>query len=270
MIMLRHRIVSWTAAAATLVGLTACDSTGPGVGTVRLLLTDAPAPAIASATVWISRAELVPGDNGGVLVTDTPQQFDLLALQGGVTALLGTATIPVGDYAQLRLIVDSARIVLAPGTTFADGSSERVLTVPSGMQTGIKVTFAGPLHVAPGETDLVADFDVSRSFVFQGPPGAPLGAHFNPVIHATAMDVAGSISGTSLPIAARGKLFAIAGLDTVATTFADTLTGAYTLHFLPPGTYTVADSAVGFQVATQAAVVGPGQHVTGVDFTLVP
>lgn len=268
--MLRQQLGKGIAVTAALVGLVSCDATGPGTGTVRLFLTDAPAPAIASATVWISRAELVPGDAGPVLVTDTPQQYDLLALQGGVTALLGTATIPTGDYAQLRLIVDSAHITLAPGVTFADGSNDAVLKVPSGMQTGIKVNFAGPLHVAPGETDLVADFDVARSFVFQGPPGAPIGAHFQPVIHATVMDVAGSISGTSLPVAARGRLLAILGTDTVAQTFADTLTGAYALFFLPAGTYTVADTAVGYQKATQSVVVGPGQHVTGVDFTLVP
>ena len=58
--------------------------------------------------------------------------------------------------------------------------------------------------------------------------------------------------------------------NTVARSLADTLTGAYTLHFLPPGTYTVADRAVGYQVATQVVVVGPAQHVTGVNFTLVP
>lgn len=268
--MLRQPLGKGIAVATALVGLLSCDSTGPGFGTVRLFLTDAASPAIASATVWISRAELVPGDSGPVLVTDTPQQYDLLLLQGGVTALLGTATIPTGDYAQLRLIVDSAHITLAPGVTFADGSSDAMLKVPSGMQTGIKVNFGAPLHVAPGETDLVADFDVARSFVFLGPPGAPIGAHFQPVIHATVMDVAGSISGTSLPVAARGRLFAILGTDTVAQTFADTLTGAYGLLFLPPGSYTVVDTAVGYQKATQAVVLAPGQHVTGVDFTLVP
>ena len=253
-----------------VASLWACDSTGPGVGTVRLLLTDAPGPAIASATVWISRAELVPGGSGGAqLVTAAPQQFDLLSLQGGVTALLGTATIPVGDYSQLRLVVDSAEITLASGT-FSDGSSSKILRVPSGMQTGIKVNFAGPLHVAPGETALVADFDVSRSFVFTGSAGAPTGCIFKPVIHATVADVAGSIAGTSLPVSARGQLFAILGNDTVATTRADTINGTYLLAFLPPGNYTVADSAVGFKTATQAVTVGSAQQVTGVDFTLVP
>ena len=256
-------------AVAALIGLAACESTGTAVGTVRLHLTDGPGPAIASATVWVSRAELVPGGSGGVLVTDVPQAFDLLSLQGGVTALLATATIPAGDYSQLRLVVDSARVTLADGGTFADGSSEAVLKVPSGMQTGIKVNFSGPVHVAPGETDIVIDFDVARSFVFTG-GSAPSGASFKPVIHASAMDVAGSISGTSLPVEARGKLLAIMGTDTVARSLADTLTGDYTLHFLPPGTYTVADSAVGYQVATQVVVVGPAQHVTGVNFTLVP
>jgi hypothetical protein len=36
-------------------------------------------------------------------VTDEPQEYDLLDLQNGVTALLGEATVAAGPYAQLRL-----------------------------------------------------------------------------------------------------------------------------------------------------------------------
>ena len=253
---------------ATLLALAACHE-GPQLGHVSVLLTEAPNPGIATATVWVSRVSLMGGDSG-VDITTTPAQYDLLSLQGGVTALMGSSLIPVGDYEQLRLVVDSASITLADGATFSDGSSTRSLKVPSGMQTGIKVNFGGPVHVAPGQTTLVVDFDVSRSFVFTGAGSSPTGVLFKPVLHATAQDVAGSVSGMVSPDTAHAHLFAIAGTaDTVATTAADS-TGAYALLFLPPGTYTIAASATGFTTATQLVTVGNAQHVTGVNFTLTP
>ncbi len=176
-----------TVAAVALSGLAACDGTGPQLARVRLYLTDAPSDQIASARVWISRAYLVPGnddgDGPGFTITDDPQEYDLLELQNGVTALLGDDLIPVGDYAQLRLVVDSAKISLVEGATFADGSSTRTLKVPSGMQSGIKVLFAGKVHVDPAGTDLVVDFDVTQNFTFQGAPGSPpTGVLFTPLL----------------------------------------------------------------------------------------
>ncbi len=256
------------AALVSLCALVACNE-GPRLGQVSVRLTDAPNPGIASADVWVSRVYLVGGDSG-VNISTTPAQYDLLSLQGGVTTLLGSSLIPVGDYEQLRLVVDSARITLAGSATFSDGSNTRTLKVPSGMQTGIKVNFGGPVHVAPGQTTLVVDFDASRSFVFTGSGSSPTGALFTPVLHGTAQDVAGSVSGTVSPDTAHAQLVAIAGAaDTVATTAADS-TGTYSLMFLPPGSYTVAAKATGFTTATQAVTVGSAQHVTGVNFTLAP
>ncbi|MGH7752189.1 MAG: DUF4382 domain-containing protein [Gemmatimonadales bacterium] len=169
-------------AVLAITGLVACDGTGPQLAQVNLYLTDAPSDQIASAQVWISRAYLVPG---GFTITSTPQQFDLLTLQNGVTALLGSNDIPVGDYAQLRLVVDSAKITLGDGATFADGSSARTLKVPSGAESGIKVTFPGRLHVDPAGADIVVDFPVAKNFVFQGPASSPHGVLFTPTLHGT-------------------------------------------------------------------------------------
>jgi len=256
------------AALVSLCTLVACNE-GPRLAQVSVRLTDAPNPGIASADVWVSRVYLVGGDSG-VNISTTPAQYDLLSLQSGVTALLGSALIPAGDYEQLRLVVDSARITLAGSATFSDGSNTRTLKVPSGMQSGIKVNFGGPVHVAPGQTTLVVDFDASRSFVFTGAASSPTGALFKPVLHGSAQDVAGSVSGKVSPDTAHAQLFAIAGAaDTVATTAIDS-TGTYSLMFLPPGSYTIAAKATGFKTATQAVTVGSAQHVTGVNFTLVP
>jgi hypothetical protein len=169
-------------AAVALTGLLACESTSPQIAPVNLYLTDAPSDQIASAQVWISRAYLSPG---GFTITDTPQEFDLLTLQNGVTALVGSDLIPVGDYAQLRLVVDSARVSLVAGATFADGSSSRTLKVPSGAQSGIKVVFAGRVHIDPAGADIVVDFPVGENFVFQGPASSPHGVLFTPTLRGT-------------------------------------------------------------------------------------
>jgi len=175
--------------AIALAAMAGCELASPQLGMVNLYLTDAPAAEIASARVWISHAYLVKAGEGDgepfVTITDVQQDYDLLTLQNGVTALLGTETVPAGEYAQLRLVVDSARITLGGGATFADGSDTRTLFVPSGMQTGIKVTFAGPITIAAGDNDVVVDFPVDQNFVFQGPPTSPLGVLFTPTLLGT-------------------------------------------------------------------------------------
>jgi uncharacterized protein DUF4382 len=262
-----------TTIAALAVGALAagCSSSeSPGTGQVSVLMTDSPIADVQSAMVWVSRVYLIGGsDSTGTqyTITSTPAAYDLLSLQGGVTAALSTATVPTGTYAQLRFVVDSARITLAGGLTFPGGSATTTLTVPSGMQTGIKVDFQGPVLVAPGQTVLVADFNVSQSFVLTGPASAPTGAIFKPVIHATVDNVAASIAGTVTPAAAKAKLYAIFGSsgDTVATALADTTSGAYKLWFLPPGAYTV--TAVGASLnVSKTLTLRADEDTTGVDF----
>ena len=171
----------WSAAAVLLMGCNIGSDLNSGTSRVRLQLTDAPASNIESAIVWISSAYLIPGPDSGsrVVVTDEPQEYDLLELQDGVTALLGDADVPAAEYSQLRLVVDSARLTLAAGFTFADGSTTRSLKVPSGGTSGIKVSFPGKLDLTE-DTEVVVDFDVAQNFVFQGPPAGPFGVLFTP------------------------------------------------------------------------------------------
>ena len=203
------------------------------MGTLTLRLADAPGEEVESAVIWVSGVSVV-GESGNHIISSDTASYDLLALQHGVTAYLGSAEIPVGTYNQLRLIVDSARVTLKSPVTFTSGSSSSLMKVPSGSTSGLKVNL-GNVSVVPGETVLLVDFDVSRSFVFQGPPGGPKSASFKPVIHATVMDVAGSIGGTVEPASSKAGLFAIQGLDIIATASADSVTGAYTIRYLPPG-----------------------------------
>ena len=258
-----------------LAGAAACsnDDNGPsGTATLTVALTDAPSDDFESATIYISQVSVkgsgVSADDQ--IISSTKASYDLLTLQDGVTATLGSVLVPTGSYSQVRLLVDSARVVLKSGHTFADGSNTAKLTVPSGSETGLKVTISPPIDVTSGETVLLVDFDVNLSFVFQGPRDHPNSVSFKPVLHATAMDVAASISGHVTPVAAHATVYAIAGTDTVQTAFADLDDGAYTLHGLPPGTYVVGATATGYSIAVSSPkVLTDSQALTGVDLVLV-
>jgi hypothetical protein len=104
--------------------------TEPVAPRISVLLTDAPGDYEA---VWVNIASVAieSADTGWMTVTDTPQRFDLLQLQNDVTAALGGTTLAAGTYGQLRLIVDSASVVVA--------GEESEMKIASGMQTGIKV-----------------------------------------------------------------------------------------------------------------------------------
>ena len=184
----------------TLIGfavITACNSAPTRAGPearVQVLLTDFPLEAIASAEVFISRIYLTGGGGDGYvdLFNDqvSPHVIELLELQNGVTFdLTGEVPIPEGSYSQLRFEVDVANIALEEGYTFSDDSSEKSLKVPSGFFRVIlpgeedEGDDSGSLVFQGGETEVVlVDFDVSHSFVFQGPPDSPNGVHFKPVL----------------------------------------------------------------------------------------
>jgi Domain of unknown function (DUF4382) len=258
--------------AVALIGLAAgCSSSeSPSTGQMSVVMTDSPIANVQSATVWVSKVYLIGGsDSTGTqyVITDTPAQYDLLQLQGGVTAALGTATIPTGSYSQLRMVVDSARLVLAGGLTFVGGADSATVMVPSGMQTGIKVNFQGPVQVTPGQTILVVDFNAAANFRLTGTALAPTGVLFTPVLNATVQNVAGSIAGTVTPASSKATVYAIytSSGDTLGSALADTTTGAYKIWYLPPGAYTVSAAGSGLS-ATDTVTLNASQILTGVDF----
>jgi hypothetical protein len=171
------------------------DATGPeGMGQVQILLTDAPVDYLAVAEVTISEVYLKAaaeeeeeaeeegtGGNKIVLFNDAenPMTFNLLDLQNGITGQLTNGeNVEAGDYHQLRLVVASATVTLAPGYEFRDGGNTMPLTVPSGMQSGIKVHLNGPIEVTDNVLTIVTvDFDVNDNFVIQGNADTPAGIH---------------------------------------------------------------------------------------------
>lgn len=300
--MLRHKTTKLALAVTILgIGIAGCDDgTSPqGDASVRVLLTDAPIHYVASAWVDIGAVELLPanGDAPIVLSEDGTDDFvDLLDLQGAVTHTLAEAEIEAGDYSQIRLIVEAARVELAEGYEFNDGNVERDLFIPSGAQTGIKLNLSsaegddeegGPVTIASGETVLVLDFDVSKSFVIQGNPETPAGINgmiFKPTLRVVVQDVAASISGTISPAETDGS---VEGLVVTATPEDDGLLeeyqtlegtaitnadGEYTIYFLVPGTYTVTVAAPDGLTTDPASIeveLGEGEDEEEVDFALV-
>ena len=184
--------------AATLaLHVQACssDPSGPGEGEsrIQILVTDAPSDYIAEAVIWVSHVYLQGGGEDNAPRVDlfndpeNPVSFDLLELQDGVTAdLTPPVDVDASTYRQLRIIVDSARVTLIDGMTFNDGTTSKLLFVPSGSQSGIKVTLLAAIEADEGEeTTLVVDFDVDQNFVIQGNPETPAGINgilFTPVL----------------------------------------------------------------------------------------
>lgn len=188
----------------------ACSSrdtvTGAGLGAVSVRLKDAPFPSdsVDSVNVFVTRVdariEAADSDAAGAATSDdssaahgwttiaSPNRvFNLLALRNGVTADLGTTTLPAGHYSGLRLIIDPSRssVVLRSGLRLT-GNSTPGVSFPSAARAGIKVNLSTAVVVAAGDTTgLTLDFDLDQSFVMRGNSITQLGLLFKPVIQAS-------------------------------------------------------------------------------------
>jgi len=236
--------------------------TGPrGTGTVRVSLTDA--PAVYDSVVLNIRSVSVhrdgPDDEGWFTVAEPDSMFDLLLLRNGVFTNLGSITVPAGHYTQVRLLLASGSYVVANG-------QRHDLTVPSGLQTGLKLI--GGFDVPDGGlVDIGVDFDAARSIHVTGNGRYML----KPTARVQVMSTAGSITGSVSPADPASSVFAMAGPDTVASTMTGA-GGAFTLAMLAAGSYDVhIDAPDAFRDTTITGVsVTAGQaHDIGV-VTLTP
>ena len=111
------------------------------------------------------------------------------------------------------------------------------ITVPSGAQTGLKLTHQFTLE-AGSTYDLMIDFDASRSVVSAGQNANPKFL-LKPTIRLVAIATSGSISGTVSSPANVPVALALFGEDTVSTVFVDTISGEFQLAFLDAGSYDI-------------------------------
>ena len=299
--MILRRPIAATMTLVLAAAASACGDSTVSFGeraNLTVLLTDAAVDYIDAADVDIGAVELIPADGGAPIPlaedgTDGP--VNLLTLQNATTEVLADLEIETGTYTQLRLIVESASVTLKDGYEFTDGTTTRELFVPSGAQTGIKLSLsAGEGDPTDGidVTDdlvIVLDFDVSQSFVMQGNAETPAGIHgmlFKPTLRVVIDDASGTISGT---VSTALEETDVEGLQVIATpvellegeteefqtSIVTTMTdadGAYTLQFVTPGAYVVT-VAVGDGLATDPGSVevelDPDEDVADVDFEVV-
>jgi hypothetical protein len=162
--------------AACLLAHVACSedkgpivlSTGDVTPTARLTLElmDAPFPLelISSTRVSIIRIAVHTraGDDdspGLQTIRRRERTLDLLDLRNGVTESLLDDDVPVGSLVEVRLFVEEATV------TLADGRAVGVI-LPSDLENGIPAVPTSRIEVAgPGTTELLLDFDLSRSLV---------------------------------------------------------------------------------------------------------
>jgi hypothetical protein len=186
-------------AAAAFAGLLAlgCDSTSTGndMGTVNVLMTDAPMSldSVKTVDIYVTRIDAKTAESdsaeaanandstgGWVTLVSPAKSIDLLTLRNGATANLGSTSLPVGVYRSFRLIIDPTQ----SSVTLMNGTKPDVMW-PSAGKTGIKVILDAPFNVVDGTTNLLIDFDAGNSFVMRGNSISQNGLLFKPVIHAT-------------------------------------------------------------------------------------
>jgi hypothetical protein len=202
------------ALAVLALPLACSESTSPpgdgANGMVVVKLTDAPflTDSLRSVDIFVVRVEgrvaaadsaeadanLDDGASGGWRVLASPNtMYDVLALQNGATATLGSTAIAAGPYNGFRLIIDPSKssVTLKNGVILS-GSSSPSVTFPSASRSGIKILLAEPLQVVgDATTTLVVDFDVNNSFVMRGNAIAQNGLLFKPVIKGTMVGTGG-------------------------------------------------------------------------------
>lgn len=220
----------------------------PGLGEIKMFLVDRSAgfDAVNIEVVEVSVHQAgVDSVSGWTVIDNTVRTFDLLTLTNGASAILGNSKLNPGHYTQIRL-------KLGTGSSVVVGGASYPLDVPSGTQTGLKLTHEFDI-VANTLYELTIDFDAARSIHTTGK-----NYKLSPTLRVTANVISGTISGTVNPIASKALVSTVVGIDTVST-MADTMSGIFKLMALPEGLYNlhIASSATGYQdtVLTGVTVV---------------
>jgi hypothetical protein len=226
---------------------------------LQVRLTDGPDANVREVWVDIQQIELIMSDTSHPIILDGahPGVYNLLAFSNGKDTLLADATIPAGTISQIRLILgDNNYIITKDGEKIA-------LKTPSGQESGLKVQVhqsvsGGILY------RLTLDFDAGRSIIKAGNSGKYL---LKPVLRIFSLiPSGGDIQGVVVPDSVRTSIFAIRGLDTVASTLTDTTNGRFLFKDLPAGSYSLSfiPSDTAYLPASLAATVTLGQ-ITNVD-----
>ena len=217
-------------AAVTFFASCKKNDAGDGNARLKVYLTDDPGDYEA-VYIDIKDVQINVADNGDEwqsLQGVKAGAYDLLKLVNDDDTLLTDSNIPTGKLHQLRLVLGTENYVKIQGTT------ELIkLETPSAQQSGLKLNIQqdvqdGMLYV------ITLDFDVSKSIVRTGNNKYIL----KPTIRTILNAVGGSIKGVVMPKDFQSAVYAVQGVDTIASTFSDS-DGGYLIRGLPAGSYDV-------------------------------
>ncbi len=234
------------------------NSNGDNNGKARLQvrLTDSPDPNVKEVWIDVKEVRINMKDTNDIILEGAhPGLYNLLDLTDGKDTLLADAQIPTGDISQIRLVLGNNNYIITK-------SGERIeLTTPSAQQSGLKVQ----IHqsVTGGQLyRLILDFDAGKSIVKAGNSGKYI---LKPVLRIISFVASGgNLKGTVLPDSVRTSVYAINGVDTVASTFTNTLNGNFLFNDIPAGNYSLSyvPTDTTFKAAQRNASVTLGQTAT--------
>jgi hypothetical protein len=243
----------------------------PAEGQTSVFLTDAPFPfdGVSRVDVYIESIALAvsadTSDAGPPWVTvATPNRaFNLLDLQNGATALLGGAVVPEGQYRAARVMIDPNR------SSITDNEGHGIVTTTTPGTPGINWQAKGenpslfalveePMAVDQNGTDIVIDFDVGRSFLYDGNGGFTFIPWLRAITRSGSGNIAGAVrraaSGDPIPNVAVSIHVALDSGTSLGPVVATSRTGddgRFTASFLRPGGYQVQAEDLGHQIESE-------------------
>jgi hypothetical protein len=209
--------------------LVSCSNTDQKATTkLEVRLTDSPGD-YQEVNIDIQDVQVNPetSESGWQSVNIKKGIYNLLNLTNGLDTLLGTALLPVGHLSQIRL-------VLGTNNTLKMNDQSIALTTPSAQQSGLKILVNAELKAGITYI-LLLDFDAAKSIVSSGNNTFKL----KPVIRAIPQAITGAIKGLVTPVLSTPAVYAITGTDTLATTYADSVSGKFLLQGLNAGAYSI-------------------------------
>lgn len=223
---------------------------------LQVRLTDSPDPNVREVWVDIQQVQINMDDSTGdswvSLTGANPGVYNLLELTNGRDTLLADAEIPAGQIGQIRLVLGPNNYVI-----LNDGTRKN-LTTPSAQQSGLKVN-VNQLLTGGSLYRLILDFDAGRSVIRAGNSGQYI---LKPVLRLLSLLPSGGIlQGVITPDSIRTGVYALNGVDTIASTFTDTTNGEWSISDIPGGSYNLVfqPNNTNYQSTNRTVQITPGQ-----------
>lgn len=236
--------------------LTGCDfGADDSTSTFEVQMHDATTDDLEQFNVHVKSIEAHRDGDGWKTIGTPDEVYDLLTLVNGNKVILGEEEVESGRYTQVRLMLGEQNSVVN-----RDGESYN-LSVPSGVQTGIKLIINAELQEGV-RYKLNLDFDASKS-LFKTGESPQISYILRPVIRAYEEALTGTIGGSVTPVEAKARIDAFIADSIYTTTYADEVTGDFLLIGLEPQTYdSVVVEATDTEGTYESATITEGLEVT--------